>query len=80
MTAFEDSHCALQLRLFFLLLGSDMKACNFFVAQQLASVSHRRRRLVQTGLTLAMSITLPARAQTPIKATIQRATIDAPVA
>ena len=39
-----------------------------------------RRQLPQAGLAVALNVALPARAIAPIKATIQRAAIDEPVA
>ena len=62
----------------FKLIGSDMKPNTFVTKPPRAPVS--RRQLVQTGLTLALNVALPAHAETPINATIQRAAIDTPVA
>ena len=49
---------------------------NTFVTKPPRAPVSRRRQLVQIGLTLPLSAALPAHAETPIKATIQRATID----
>ena len=57
-----------------------MKSPTFVTAQPIAPESRSRRQLMQTGLTVALNVALPAHAEISIKATIQRAAINAPVA